>query len=382
MERVYLDHNATTPLDRRVFEAMEPWLTSRHGNASSIHGFGQEARAAVEAARAAVARLLGGVPAQCVFTASGTEALNAVVASVAESAGGRGRLVVSSLEHPAVQAAAERASASGLELVRVAPNRAGVVEPEAVERALGDGAVLVCLMLANNEIGTLQPVEEVARLCRARSVPILCDAVQAVGKHQVNAEDLEVDYLVLGAHKLQGPLGAAALWVRGGAAFEPLLVGGSQERRRRAGTENVAAIVGLGRAIELVEAELDERIAKLARLRDRFEAALTGLEDVVVHGSAAPRLPNTSNVAFPGAPASSLVIRLDLAGFAVSGGSACSSGKAKPSSALMSMGVSEAEALASVRVSFGPSNTLDETDRFAAAVLREVRELRRLAAVG
>ncbi|HVT60270.1 MAG TPA: cysteine desulfurase family protein [Thermoanaerobaculia bacterium] len=378
MPAVYLDHNATTPLDPRVREAMLPWLGERHGNPSSLHRFGQAARNAVEEAREQVASLLSVRPPELVFTASGTEANNQVIEGVAQRCGGRGHLVISAIEHPSVREAAARAERLGLAVTRVAPGPDGVVPASEVIAALRTDTLLVCLMLANNELGTLQPVAEVAWECRARGVPLLCDAVQAVGKVPVQARELGVEYLVLGAHKFSGPLGAAALWVRGGAALEPLLVGGSQERRRRAGTENVPALVGLGEAAALAEAELAERGLQLAALRDRFEAGLAEIPDAIVHCRMAPRLPNTSHVAFAGAEGEALLIRLDLAGFAVSTGSACSSGTVEPSKTLLAIGLAPAEALCSLRVSFGIANRPHEIDAFLAALGRELGELRRL----
>jgi cysteine desulfurase len=384
---VYLDHNATTPLDPRVREAMLPWLGERFGNPSSIHRVGQAARNAVEEAREHVAALIGARPPEVVFTASGTEANDTVVASAVESArrsaAAGGHLAISAVEHPSVRQAAARAARAGLEVTRVPPGEDGVVPAAAMIGALRPDTLLACLMLANNEVGTLQPVAAVAAECRARGIPLLCDAVQAVGKVPVDVASLGVDLLALGAHKFGGPLGAAALWIRDGVEVESLLVGGSQERRRRAGTENVAAIVGLGAAAALARDEVDGQLGpprplQLAVLRDRFEAGLRAVPGAIVHCRTAPRLPNTSHVAFTGVEGEALLIRLDLAGFAVSTGSACSSGTVEPSQTLLAMGLSPAEALSSIRVSFGTSNHAAEVDRFLAALAGEVAALRRL----
>jgi cysteine desulfurase len=381
MTPVYLDHNATTPLHPRVREAMLPWLGERHGNPSSIHRFGQAAREAVEGARERVAALVGGRPPEVVFTASGTEANNAVLFDRARRAGRRGHLVISAIEHPSVREAAARLAEEGMEVTRVSPGRDGVVAVEEVVRALRPDTRLAALMLANNELGTLQPVAAVAAACRERGVPVLCDAVQAVGKIPVNAPALGVDYLVLGAHKFNGPLGAAAIWVRPGVELAGYLVGGSQERRRRASTENVPALAGLGEAAAMALEEIDRRPALLAALRDRFEAALREqVPGAVLHCQGSPRLPNTSHLAVPGVEGESLLIRLDLAGFAVSTGSACSSGSVEPSKTLLAVGISREEALCSLRVSFGLTNTLDEVDAFLDALAREVAELRRAVA--
>ena len=379
MRRIYLDHNATTPLDPRVREEMLEVMTGESGNPSSVHAFGQAARERVEAARDRVSALLSARPPELVFTASGTEANNAVIFSCARRAGWRGHLVISAFEHPSVVAAADRAEAEGMAVTRVPPEADGVVAAGAMLAALREDTRLVCLMLANNEVGTLQPVAEVAEGCRERGVPVLCDAVQAVGKIDVDVNELGVDYLTLGAHKFYGPLGAAALWVRGGAELEPYLVGGGQERRRRAGTVNVPAVAGLGRAAELAAAELSHRSARTARLRDRFERAVSEAGDAVIHGRDAPRLPNTSHLAFTGIDAEALLIRLDLDGFAVSTGSACSAGAVEPSAALLAMGMSRDEALSSLRVSFGPTNSDEEVAAFLAVLERQLSELRRLA---
>jgi cysteine desulfurase len=383
---IYLDHNATTPLHPRAREAMLPWLGGgSHGNPSSVHRFGQAAREAVETAREQVAALIGGRPLEVVFTASGTEANNAVTFSAGRHAGrhagDRGHVVISAIEHPSIREAAARLAEEGVEVTKVSPREDGVVPAEDVVSALRPDTRLVALMLANNELGTLQPVAAVAAECRRRGIPVLCDAVQAVGKIAVDAPSLDVDYLVLGAHKFYGPLGAAALWIRKGAELSGYLVGGSQERRRRAGTENVPAIVGLGAAAVAAREEGAARLAHLASLRDRFEAALPGrVPGAILHCQDSPRLPNTSHIAISGTEGESLLIRLDLAGFAVSTGSACSSGSVEPSKTLLAAGISREEALASLRVSFGIGNTAADVDAFLDALAREAAELRRAVA--
>ena len=376
---VYLDHNATTPLDSRVGDAMAPWLSTRHGNPSSVHAFGREARAAVELAREQVAELVGGLAPEVVFTASGTEANNAVLLSAFAGRGG-GHLVISELEHPSIHAAADRLEGLGVDVTRLCPGADGVVDAAAVAAALRSDTRLACLMLANNELGTVQPVAEAAAACRARGVPLLCDAVQAAGKLAVDAGALGADYLVVAAHKFNGPLGAAALWIREGAAFEPLILGGGQERRRRAGTENVAALVGFGVCAALASEELDDRIERLGRLRDGLEAGLGGIPEARLHCASSPRLPHTTHVAFPGLIGEELVVRLDLAGFAVSTGAACASGVVEPSRTLLAMGVDPSEALASIRISLGTTNDEAEVARFLPVLAREVEALRGLSA--
>jgi cysteine desulfurase len=382
MDAVYLDHNATTPLHPRARAAMLTWLGERHGNPSSVHRFGQAARNAVEEAREKVAALLGGRPLEVVFTASGTEANNAVLFHIARQAGSRGHLVLSAVEHPSIREGTARLEKEGMQVTRVSPGGDGVVSVAEVAAALRPDTKLVCLMLANNELGTIQPVAQVAAVCRERGIPVLCDAVQAVGKIPVDVHALGVDYLVLGAHKFYGPLGAAAVWVRKGAELAPYLVGGGQERRRRAGTENVPALAGLGEVAAAAREEMAERVAHLAALRDRFEAELPRrVPGVLFHCQASPRLPNTSHVAFPGVEGESLLIRLDLAGFAVSTGSACSSGTVEPSKTLLAIGLPVEEALSSLRISFGITNTMADVDTFLDALEREVAELRRVSPV-
>lgn len=382
MSGTYLDHNATTPLDPRVLEAMLPWLEGGPANPSSVHAFGRRASAALEDARERVAALLGGRPLEVVFAGSGTEANNAVVASgMTETARGR-HLVVSGIEHSSVFEAVVRQESRGAEVTWVPPRGDGRIDADEFLAALRPETSLACLMLANNEIGTLQPVSDVAAECRRRGVPIHCDAVQAVGKVPVDVEELGVDTLALGAHKFYGPPGAAALWIRRGRDFEPLIVGGRHERRRRAGTPNLPAIVGLGAAAEIAGAELPSRAEALTGLRTRLESGLGAIEGAVIHGSGAPRLPNTTSVALAGLDAEALMVRLDMAGFAVSTGAACSSGVAEPSRTLLAMGLSRGEALSSVRISLGIGNTTEDVDGFLSTVAHEAAELRALSSSG
>ncbi len=382
MQGAYFDHNATTPLDPRVRDAMVAWMGGLHGNPSSAHRFGREARSAVETAREQVAALLGASADEIIFTSSGTEANNAVIygaAGVYRRGDGTRHLVLSTLEHPSIVRSAVRAADLGVEYTEIPPSADGTVSAESLIEALRDDTRLVCLMLANNELGTLQPVAEVAAACRSRGVPVLCDAVQAIGKIPVDVGELGIDYLTLGGHKFHAPTGIGALWVRNGAELPPLLVGGNQEGGRRASTENLPGVVGLGTAAELAAAELGHRRRTLSGLRDAFEDGLAEIAGAIVHCRDSVRLPNTSHVAFDGVSGHELMLRLDRLDFAVSTGSACHSGRPQPSPTLLAMGVSEAEALASLRISFGMTNTRDEVEALLAALASEVAQLRTLS---
>ncbi len=374
---IYFDNNATTPLDPRVRDAMLPWLSGLHGNPSSAHASGRRTRRAVEAARQKVAALLGARPEEVVFTSSGSEANNTVIFAAGKRH--RGHLVTSVLEHPSVRVAAARMAEGGMAVTELSPRADGRVSVDDVRGALRDDTRLVCLMIANNELGTIQPVRQVASVCRERGVPVLCDAVQGISKIPVDVGELGVDYLTLGGHKFHGPSGIAALWVRQGAPLEPLLVGAPQESSRRAGTENVPSIVGLGEAAALAAAEVETRHARLSALRQQLEDGLTAIPDTVVHCTGSQRLPHTSHVAFLGVCGHELMLRLDRDGFAVSTGSACHSGKPQPSAAVVAMGVAADEALASLRISFGMTNTAGEVEAFLAALVTAVSELRALA---
>lgn len=363
--RIYLDNNATTPLHPEVLRVVAGSMAEVFGNASSIHKEGQAARRAIEEARESVARLIGAAARDVVFTSGGTESNNAAIFGAMGRDGSQG-VVTTAIEHPSVAQAVCELGRWGHEVTAVAPGRSGRVEAQAVIDALRDDTRLVAMMLANNETGVLQPVAEVARVCRERGIHFHCDAVQAAGKVEVDVEELGVDTLAVSAHKLHAPKGIGALYVRRGLSLEPHMVGGAQERRRRAGTENVPLAVAFGTAAALAaEPEFKRNVAAL---RDRFEA---GLVDAVVNGADVPRVPNTSSVTFPGADAEGIVIGLDLHGIAASTGSACSSGRVEPSRVLLAMGLTPAEAKSTVRFSFSRLNTPEEVER-ALGVLAEV----------
>lgn len=368
MERIYLDHNANTPLDPRVLEAMLPALGDSFGNPSSLHWFGQQARAAVDEARNQVATLIGATPAEIVLTASGTEADNTALRGVAGvSRGPRRKIVVSAVEHHAVLHTARALGEEGwpVEVVRVTPD--GLVDLEELRAKVDETTALVSVMLANNETGLIEPLPEVVKIARERGALVHCDAVQAVGKIPVDVKVLDVDLLALSAHKLYGPQGVGALYVRRGTRLTALVRGGSQERNRRAGTENVAGVVGLGRAAAVARQDLAQEGRRLAALRDRLEARLLEIPGARRNGEG-PRVPNTTNVSFEGVEAEGLLVALDLQGIAVSTGAACAAGAVEPSHVLRAMGLPPERVQASLRFSLGRATTEAHLDRVAQAV--------------
>ena len=364
--RIYLDNNATTAIHPDVLRVAEASLRDVYGNASSIHKEGQTARRAIEDARESVARLIGAAARDVVFTSGGTESNNAAIFG-AVPPGGRQHLVTTAIEHPSVIEAVADLERRGHAVAAVFPARSGVVPAEDVIAAIRPETRLVTVMLANNETGVVQPVAEIGRVCRERGIHLHCDAVQAAGKIDIDVEQLQCDTLALSAHKLHAPKGIGALYVRRGLTMAPHLLGGAQERRRRAGTENVPLAAAFGAAAQLaMEPGFRSRIAAL---RDRFESRLGA--GATVNGAEAPRVPNTSSVTFDGADGEGIVIALDLSGIAVSTGSACSSGRIEPSRVLLAMGLTPEEAKSTVRFSLSRFTTEEEVER-VGEVLREV----------
>ena len=364
--RVYLDHNATTPLHPEVVEVMAHVLRDCHGNPSSTHFEGAEARARVEAARAQVAALLGAAPNEVIFTCGATEANNTALLGVLARRA-PGHVVSSAVEHPSVEAPLEALEAAGWRVARVGVSAAGRVDAEALAAALEPDTALVSLIWANNETGVLQPVERVAEMARARGVLVHVDATQRVGKLPIDLRQTPVDLLSLSAHKLLGPKGTGCLVARGALGFEPLLRGGGQEAGRRGGTENVAGIAGLGVACALAQRELSRRTAELARLRDRlWEGIQAKVPCVARNGAPEHVLPNTLNVRFEGVTGELLLQALDLEGVSASSGAACHSGSIEPSRVLVAMGLSPEQARASLRFSVGHGNDDAQIDRVLA----------------
>lgn len=366
--RIYLDNNATTALHPAVLESLRESLRDVYGNASSIHKEGQTARRRIEDARESVALLIGATAREVVFTSGGTESNNAAIFGAVAGGGGQ-HLVTTAIEHPSVLEPVAELERRGHAVTVVPPSRSGEVSAAAVIDAIRDDTRLVAMMLANNETGVVQPVAEVARVCRERAIHFHCDAVQAAGKIDVDVRALGADTLALSAHKLHAPKGIGALYVRTGVVLDRHLFGGAQERRRRAGTENVPLAAAFGVAAELARA--DGYRYGIRALRDRLERAVGTTTDVTINGAEAPRVPNTSSVTFRDSDAEGIVIGLDLNGVAVSTGAACSSGRVEASHVLLAMGLTADEARSTIRFSLSRFTTEEEIDR-AVELVREI----------
>lgn len=377
---IYLDYNATTPVDREVLDAMLPYFSGSFGNASSIHSAGQRGRAAVDAARESVATLLGAKPSEIVFTCGGTEADNlALFGTVTHCVQPRKHMVTTAIEHHAVLNCAEALEKQGVDVTYVPAGRQGIVDPEEIREAIRPETVLISAMLANNETGTIQPIEEIGRIAAEEDIYFHCDAVQAAGKLPLDVNRLGVDLLSISAHKIYGPKGAGALYVRTGTELEPIFHGGHHERDRRPGTENVPGIVGLGKAADLAIKNLTSDAARMAALRDKFESALLSLPGVHMNGDPHHRVANTCNLSFDAAGGEALVIALDLQGISCSTGAACSSGAVAPSHVLTAIGLSPERARSSLRFSLGRPTTPEQIDRAIEIIPAVVERLRALS---
>ncbi len=380
MRRVYLDNNATTPVLPEILAAMTPYFSERFGNASSIHHHGQQTRSAVEEARESVASLLGCRASEVVFTSGGTEADNLAIFGVAQPGD---HIITSKIEHSAVMNSCKRLQALGCEVTFLSPGEQGMIDPEEVRRALRPTTKLITVMMANNETGVLQPVEEIAKIAADADVYFHTDAVQAAGKVPVDVNKIGCDLLSISGHKMHAPQGTGAVYVSKSTHLQPLLYGGRHERSRRAGTENVPGIVAFGKAAALAREGLSRGGAeKLASLRDQLQSRILDLvEDAGVNGEKAPRVPNTTNIYFEGIEGEALVIALDLKGLAVSTGSACSSGAIEPSPVLVAMGMPAERARGSLRFSLGKQTTADDIDFAVSLIPSTVAHLRQLSPV-
>ena len=384
MRRIYADHNATTPLEPQVLDVMLPYLRERFGNASSVHVFGRDARAAIDDARVRLAKLLGAQESEIVFTGGGTEADNMAVFGVARAQRKKGRrVVISSIEHHAVLHACQYLEKTGeCDASYLPVSRDCLVDPDDLRKAIRNDTVLVSIMSANNETGTIQPVKELAAVCRERGVTFHTDAVQSFGKQPVNVNEWGVDMLSIAAHKFYGPKGVGALYVRRGTKLDPLLFGGSHENERRAGTENVAAIVGLAKAAELATAKMGEEQCRLFGLTEKLgEEIARHVSGAHRNGHAKQRIGNTIDFSFDGCEEEGLLLGLDLEGVAVSSGSACAVGSLEPSHVLKAMGLPHELARAAVRFSFGESNTSEDVGCILEALRRVIDRLRKFARV-
>jgi cysteine desulfurase len=385
--KVYLDHSATTPIDPRVIDAMLPYLRDKFGNASSIHQFGQDARAAVDKARRQVAALINARANEVVFTSGGTEANNLALRGICEASQTHGRhIITSAIEHPSVRGVVDYLEKQDWSITRLPVYENGIVRIDDVRAALREDTVLISLMMANNEIGTIQPVSEVGELVRAQRVNgrkhlwFHTDAVQAAGRTPIDVESIGCDLLTLSAHKIYAPKGTGALFIRRGVRVFPQQVGGHQERERRAGTESVANVVAFGMAAELAHTEMEGRNRQIKRLRDRFENEVKArITDIIFNGDHDRRLSHVSNISFRFIEGEGLLIHLDMQGVAVSTGSACSSGTLEPSPVIKALGRDEELARGAIRFSFGKDNCDEDVDYAFKALRRSVDSLRSIS---
>ena len=379
--RIYLDNAATTPCAPQVVEAMLPYFTQVYGNASSVHTWGREAKRAVEAARRQVQKALNAAqPQEIFFTGGGSESDNWAIKGVALLRG-RGHIITTAIEHHAVLHTCQWLEKQGFRVTYLPVDGEGRVHPADVDKAIREDTILVSVMAANNEVGTLQPIREIGEICRARGVLFHTDAVQAVGAVPVDVQALQVDLLSLSAHKIHGPKGVGALYVRKGTKLDSLLHGGAQERGFRAGTENLPGIVGLGKAIELATAQLADNAARMTALRERLIAGvMERVSGTRLNGHPTQRLPGNVNLSFEGVEGEALLLRLDLAGVAASSGSACTSGALDPSHVLMALGLTEAQAQGSLRLTLGTDTTAEEIDAVLDRLPPIVADLRSMRA--
>jgi len=381
MKRIYLDYAATTPIHPEVVEAMLPYLSDVFGNPSSIHSFGQEAKAAVEEARDKIAALVGARSEEIVFTGGGTEADNFAIKGTAYANEGKGNhIVTTTIEHHAVMETCKFLQKRGFEVTYLAVDSYGLVDPQDVKKAITDKTILISVMHANNEVGTVEPMAEIGKIAQEEGIYFHTDAVQAVGHIPVKVDELGIDLLAMSAHKLYGPKGVGALYIRKGTRLIPVMHGGEQERRRRAGTENVPAIVGLGKAAEIAEREMDGEAKRLIYLRDKLIKGLTGrIEYIHLNGHPTQRLPNNVNVSIEFVEGESMLLNLDLEGIAASTGSACSSGSLEPSYVLLAMGLSHELAHGSLRFSLGRGTTEEDIGRVLEVLPGIIAKLRAMS---
>jgi cysteine desulfurase len=378
---IYMDHSATSPVNREVLEAMNPYFMDSFGNASTLYTLGREARTAMESARKQVASLIGASPEEVYFTSGGTESDNMAIKGTVNRLKDKGNhIITSAIEHPAVDETCKYLEKNGFQVTYLPVGEEGIVKVSDVEEAIGDKTILITIMHANNEIGTIQPIAEIGTLAKEKGITFHTDAVQTVGKIPVNVNELKADMLSISAHKLYGPKGMGALYIRKGVRIDPLFHGGGHERGIRPGTENVAGIIGLGKACQIAEENLEKNREYVSSLRDRLiKGVLEEIEASYLNGHPTKRLPNNANFRFSSIEGESLVLQLDAKGIAASTGSACSSKKLEPSHVLMAIGLKEVDAHGSLRISLGNENTEEDIDYAINAIKEVVERLRSIS---
>ncbi|HHW57915.1 MAG TPA: cysteine desulfurase NifS [Clostridia bacterium] len=383
MDRIYLDNAATTPVDKRVLEAMLPYYSDVFGNPSSLYSYGQEAKKAIEEAREKVAKALGADADEIYFTSGGSESDNWALKGVAYALKDKGNhIITTEIEHPAVLNTCRYLEKEGFKVTYLPVDEYGLVKPEDLKKAITDKTILVSIMFANNEIGTIEPIEELVKIAHEKNVYFHTDAVQAVGNIPIDVKKLDVDLLSLSAHKIYGPKGVGALYIKKGIKIHSLIQGGTQEKNRRAGTENVPGIVGLGEAIELITKNLDSHINKLTFLRDKLiNGILEKIPYVRLNGHPTKRLPGNVNVSFEFVDGESLILNLDMAGICASSGSACTSGSLEPSHVLLAIGHSKELARGSLRLTIGKDNTEEDIDKVLEVLPQIIKRLRSISQI-
>lgn len=381
MKQLYLDHNATTPVSPEVIKAMLPYFDKIFGNPSSIHRPGQEGRKAIDEARERVALFIGGSPNEIVFTSGGTEANNLAIKGVAYANCKKGKhIITSSIEHHSVLNPCKYLEKQGFKVTYLPVDKYGLIDPDDVRKVITNETILITIMHANNEVGTIEPISEIANIAKEKGMSFHTDAIQSIGKIAVNVDELNIDLLSISGHKIYGPKGIGALYIRRGTRIQPLIHGGHHERNLRAGTENVPGIVGLAKAIEIAKSSMEEEGKRLAHLRDKLEKGiLKNIDNVYLNGHPTQRLPNTLNISFEYIEGESIILNLDLKGIATSSGSACTSSSLEPSHVLKAMGQGGAIAQGSIRFSLGKDNTSEDIDYLLEVLPEIVDRLRKMS---
>ncbi|MGP8319596.1 MAG: cysteine desulfurase NifS [Methanosarcinaceae archaeon] len=383
MKRIYMDHGATTPVDPLVVDAMLPYFTDKFGNASSLHSFGQEAAQALEQSRKMVADSIGAKPEEIIFTSGGTESDNLAIKGIAYRNSGKGKhIITSTIEHPAVLNTCAFLENKGFEVTYIAVDSDGIIDMEGIEKSIRDDTILISIMHSNNEIGTIQPISDISNLARKKGICVHTDAVQSIGKIAVNVDELGVDLLSISSHKIYGPKGIGALYVRKGTLLQALAHGGGHERHMRAGTENISGIVGFAKAMALADERIVDDAKHLTHLRDLLiKKVMDSIDDAYLIGHPTKRLPNNANIRFRFIEGEAMLLLLDMKGIAISTGSACSSKSLEPSHVLTAIGLKPEDSHGSLRITLGRVNTQEEVDYFTEALVEIVGRLRAISPI-